>query len=250
MTSWVQRKSHMAPGELNSKITQTKLKPKLFYLWLCDLEQVSQLLKASAASSIKWDSLASWVCAFWDFSEVMLMKCSVTLVAQWSSMNAPAANTNNFLFPERIPWESQLLRMSILWITANTSKISRTPDSYGFPYCFWNSFSLGENFNTRVQLGFVKVTLIHLVIVYWKPAVHRALDWVLWKLQRQWNRDNGPCFQGACMPIIKGIGSTLCTPHSQELKLDQSFIKLIKSLRFNMNEAYVTNILYLNGYYI
>ena len=147
-------------GSLNSKITQTKLKPKLFYLKLCDLEQVSQLLKALAASFIKWDSLASWVCAFWDFREVMLMKCSVTLVAQWSSINAPAANTNNFLFPERIPWESQLLRMSILWIIANTSKISRTPDSSGFPYFFWNSFSLGEDFNTRVQLGFVKVTLI------------------------------------------------------------------------------------------
>lgn len=88
-------------------------------------------------------------------------------------------------FPERIPWESQLLRMFILWITANTSKISRTPDFSGFPYCFWNSFSLGENFNTRVQLGFVKVALIHLVIVYGEPAVHQALDWVLWELQRQ-----------------------------------------------------------------
>ena len=158
----------------------------------------------------------------------MLKKCSVTLVAQWSSINAPAANTNNFFFPERIPWESQLLRMSILWIIANTSKISRTPDSSGFPYFFWNSFSLDENFNTRVQLGFVKVTLIDLVIAYWEPAVHKALDWVLWELQRQWNRDSGPCFQGACMLIIKGMGSPLCTPHSQELKLDQSFIKLIK----------------------
>ncbi|KAJ8796710.1 hypothetical protein J1605_017813 [Eschrichtius robustus] len=43
---------------------------------------------------------------------------------KWSSINAPTPSINNFLFTERIPWESQLLRMSILWITANTRTTS------------------------------------------------------------------------------------------------------------------------------
>lgn len=64
------------------------------------------------------------------------MKCLAMLTAHWFSINAPTPSINNFLFTERIPWESQLLRMSILWITANTSKTYRTPDSPSFPIAF------------------------------------------------------------------------------------------------------------------